>query len=563
MKTIPGTKTFVFFIFAVTLLMACASQAVLTGGEKDTTPPQLVVEKSSPNLQTNFTPQDINLFFDEFVKVQDVFNQVIVSPPLEYNPKVETKGKKIVFSFHEKEVLRPNTTYIIQFGNAVQDITESNPAEALKFVFSTGSVIDSLVLSGTIKDFAERKPVDGAIAILYDQDQDSMVYTSRPLYFAKADKQGRFTITHISPGTYQLVGLKDENNNYKFDNPKELVGFTDSLLNLNSDTLSGIEILLFSEVKAPLVQDVDSTTKGLLKIRFDREPDAFSILKELPELDYYWKMDGTTMHFWHRSSEINRWYLFYETESGKKDSVRLVSYPLNPEMVQGAITINCGEITGQTQHPDSLVLVRFSRPLQSINSDLWMIRDAKDSTVAELPVQIEEKQMPEELFRFKPPAAGSYELMLKPGAVTDFYGLENDSTITCKFSVLEKSGFGNLVLNITGLDSAKHYVFRILNQGKLITSRVFSGADQFQFDLPQLKPATYTLEVIFDENENGKWDPGNFLMRKHPEIIKQFTLDPIRPDWDMEQTVEIEKKTVDTDPEDSEEAIDEEEDDQN
>ncbi|MEM9850056.1 MAG: Ig-like domain-containing protein, partial [Bacteroidota bacterium] len=139
-------------IFSSFILIQCANPGTLTGGPKDEQPPRLDSLESTPNLQTNFEVQDIVLTFDEWIKLNNPFTQIVVSPPLDPKPEVSLKGKSVLIEFDETTELRANATYTINFGEAIQDLTEGNPAENLRFVFSTGDFIDSLEVSGQIKD---------------------------------------------------------------------------------------------------------------------------------------------------------------------------------------------------------------------------------------------------------------------------------------------------------------------------------------------------------------------------------------------------------------------------
>ena len=172
-----ANKRFSFLIYGICLcilhgiLFSCATPIAPDGGPKDETPPQVDSIGTTPNFQTNFQKQRIEITFDEWIKLDDVFNEVVVSPPLNKRPQITTKGKTVRVDFDEEEVLREAATYTINFGEAVQDLTESNPAEDLRFVFSTGDFIDSLEISGTIKDVLTNEPVEGALFMLYDNCQ--------------------------------------------------------------------------------------------------------------------------------------------------------------------------------------------------------------------------------------------------------------------------------------------------------------------------------------------------------------------------------------------------------
>jgi len=180
MKVIFSAHPILGLLFVLVFLSACASVSAPTGGPRDNVPPQLVVEKSTPNLQTSFTKQPIVLTFDEWVDLQDVYNQVVVSPPIEGSPDIRIRKKSVVFEFPEEARLKDSATYIVNFGEAVQDITEKNPAEDLRFVFSTGPYIDSLSLQVEIVDAFTGDPVEGVLVMLYDQLQDSVVYKELP-----------------------------------------------------------------------------------------------------------------------------------------------------------------------------------------------------------------------------------------------------------------------------------------------------------------------------------------------------------------------------------------------
>src|SRR5690625_6109766 len=156
-----GVDLCLFCIAALTLsiLRQCASHASIQGGPKDETPPKVDSLASSPTPQVNFTKDDITITFDEWVKLEDPFDQIFISPPLEHRPTYNLKKRSLIISFHEEEVLKDSTTYIINLGTSIKDITESNPLEDFQYVFSTGDELDSLGFSGTITDILTGEPV--------------------------------------------------------------------------------------------------------------------------------------------------------------------------------------------------------------------------------------------------------------------------------------------------------------------------------------------------------------------------------------------------------------------
>ena len=217
----------------------CAREITPTGGPSDKTAPQLDTLRSTPNLQTNFKKQDIILKFDEWLQLKDVNKQVFVSPPTNKKPLLTLKGKKVVISFDEKEELRPNTTYTIHLGNAIQDLNEGNPVNNMRIVFSTGSTIDSLSVRGKVIDALTGEPANEISVALYAETSDSAIIKSLPDYLAFTDESGQYIIQNIRPDSYTVAAFKDDNKNNKWTNPLELVAFYDTLLNVQSIQTDG------------------------------------------------------------------------------------------------------------------------------------------------------------------------------------------------------------------------------------------------------------------------------------------------------------------------------------
>ena len=165
---------------AVVFTQGCANIVAPTGGVKDSTPPKVIEAKSTKNYQTNFKKQRIELTFDEWIKLEDAFNQVVVSPPLNEPPQVTQYGKKVIFEFGKKEELRENATYTINFGNSVKDLAESNPANKLRFVFSTGAIIDSLTVRGRVIDAITGLPTEGVVLMLYQPNHETCLHGVEP-----------------------------------------------------------------------------------------------------------------------------------------------------------------------------------------------------------------------------------------------------------------------------------------------------------------------------------------------------------------------------------------------
>ncbi|MEL6922896.1 MAG: Ig-like domain-containing protein, partial [Bacteroidota bacterium] len=190
-------------LFVSILLSDCATPGNPDGGPRDEQPPQLDSLSSTPNYQTNFTKQRLEFTFDEWVKLNNPVKEVLVSPPFIKSLNLTIRKKTVRVEFPEDEELKENTTYTINFGDAIQDLTESNPVPDFRFVFSTGDEIDSLSINGSIKDAITGEPVPDVRVFLYYNQADSVVRTIKPYYFAKADKNGSFKIENLPAATFK------------------------------------------------------------------------------------------------------------------------------------------------------------------------------------------------------------------------------------------------------------------------------------------------------------------------------------------------------------------------
>jgi uncharacterized protein (DUF2141 family) len=530
-----------FLLFSVicSLLAACASQSLIQGGPKDETPPALIQSKSSPNFQTNYKAKEIVFYFDEYVKVHEANSNVLVTPPLVYNPKVVSRGKKVVFQFNEKEELRENTTYIIQFGNGIQDITESNPAVDLFFVFSTGAQIDSFVIRGRMLHYEDFKPVDGALALLYDIASDSAIYNNRPVYFARTNPNGIFEIRYAAAGTYYLAGLKDENGNYRFDQSKEAVGFYDNPIELISDTLQLEPIFIFTESGTPIIQDVDSTAKGTLKVRFDKEITESQIEVKAENIRYEIRREPSGFTIFHEADTLIRHSIAVNHENGKTDSLKVVSYPLNEKMSNAAVSASAFGNFRRSEHPDSAITLQFTPPIKDLDPTKWQIINKSDST--KLPVKLRRKSADkwQSLLDLEPLFPGNFQIKIQEDGITDFYGAKNKAEIIIPLQIPEANQFVELALTLDSLDTAQAYIFSLMQKNKPIDRwQVVGEKSNFRI-FKGLQSGEYTLEVLFDSNANGRRDSGKYLEKKYPERLKIIPLEALRPDWDSRQSIII------------------------
>lgn len=209
------------------LVAACASIGTPDGGPYDETPPVFLTSTPAANA-LNAKEQKVVLEFDEFIKLQNAYEKIVVSPPQLQQPEIKANGKRITVELFD--TLKPGTTYTIDFNDAIVDNNEGNPLEAFSFVFSTGDVIDTLGISGTVLEASNLEPLKGALVGVHSDLSDS-AFNKKPFErVSRTDSRGRFFMRGLAPGKYRVYALADANGNYLFDQKSEKIAYLDSLV---------------------------------------------------------------------------------------------------------------------------------------------------------------------------------------------------------------------------------------------------------------------------------------------------------------------------------------------
>ncbi len=518
----------------------CASPIPPSGGPRDSIPPQLIVAESTPAGQTNYRPQEIRLTFEEWVELKDWQKQVVVSPPLAFPIDISIKKRTVIFSFDEKEVLRDSATYVINFGEAVQDLTERNPAEDLRFVFSTGPTIDSARVTGRILDAYTAEPVPDALFLLYNNLADTAVRTERPFYFGRADKEGQYTVSNIRPGTYRGLALLDEGGDYKYTRPTERTGFTDTLIVVR-DSLTTLPDIRLSQPILPLrVQKVDTSEYGLLRLPLNQPAEGIDV-------SY---LDSTAVPLIRRN--LVDTLLLYYSGSGPmdvllgrdgvwQDTIRLTPRSDGrPKSPLRLITTPAARA-----NPGRPLLLEFNRPLASVDTTKALVlRDTLATPIAAT-YEIDSLRSYRLEVRTSLPAGVPQRLLFPPGSLFDRFGGTNADTLNLPVNGQPANSFGNLRLDFVNLDPNAAYVVRLLQDKRLEIEFPIRQRFDYSYAIQSLPPGTYRVEVIEDRNENGRYDAGDFQFGRQPEAVRRIAIEPLRANWDVEATVDLETRVDD------------------
>ncbi|NPA68711.1 MAG: Ig-like domain-containing protein [Chlorobi bacterium] len=251
-------KNYYRFIFSIIyLISSCAQTGTLTGGEKDTEPPE-IVKSIPPNKGVNFSGDEIAITFDEFFVTDNLSTVFLSSPPLMQKPDFKIRKKTLLIKLNEP--LKDTVTYTFLFGDAVKDFHEGNKISDFKFIFSTGNKLDTMEVSGKVVDAKTHNPSEGMFVMLYLNRNDSVPVKEKPDYIAKTDTAGLFKFDFIKKGKYKIFALKDNDFNLKFNLPEEKIAFIDSFIVPEVETKAQTDTLKAGTVLHDNLDDAEGDT---------------------------------------------------------------------------------------------------------------------------------------------------------------------------------------------------------------------------------------------------------------------------------------------------------------
>lgn len=514
---------------------SCAKRGTITGGLKDTLAP--VLRSSLPkNGSVNFNGKEIKLYFNEYVKLKNVGKQLIVSPPMSKTPDVLPYNASKFITIKLREDLLPNTTYSFNFGQSIEDNNEGNVLPQFKYVFSTGSYIDSLALNATFKDALEKKMPNFVSILLYEVNEkynDSTIFKESPRYITNSlDSLKLLKLENLKQGKYRLIALKDVNKNNKFDPKQDEIGFIKDFITLPNDTLYQLE--LFKE-KLPfkvLKPSQASGNRAVIGYEGNEKDVKFEIKKAGEVID------------------------FKVTKLPKKDSLQIWFKPIKND----SIVISASKekynasfvLKLKEQKNDSLgfsaeragnlpfrekFTVNSSVPLVKIDdSKIKLIN--KDSTAVKFKTNYDEWKQ-QLVFDFDRQPLEKYSITVLPGALTDYYERSNDS-LKYSFSTENTSDYGNLRVKLKNLKRFPVIVELTDKDGKILATAYSEKESIIFFDL--VEPNKFTLRVIYDDNKNKIWDSGNYLQKLQSEEVIYYPEEiDVRANWDREETFDLGK----------------------
>jgi len=519
-----GIKMFLLALLA----QACARIVPLSGGEQDVLPPRPV--KYIPDSAARFfTGKIIRIRFHEYIQLRDPKREILISPPLQGELQVKTKGKWLIIKLPQED-LRPSTTYLVQFGNALADINEGNVRKDFFYVFSTGAELDSGSLSGFVNTVPAQVPLKGIRIMLYpDSLPDSMILHSKPAYFAEADENGRFQLRFLRPGTYAIAALKEENNNFDYDRAGEWVAFHPDKVNVTNNTPK-LGLIAFREPpprvdsKSLLYENFGTAAipivPGMSLQPLINEKDSLTIITTFNETE-----DSILIFFAEPLTPKNLHFLVTYAGRREADTLKLTtrfgkSKPTKPgpgRPAGGFVPLNTAIQAGGTTTLEPLWL-RFPEPVKAIDMARIILWEVGGDT-SSLQYRFSDTARMNVLLETPLKPGRDYRLILRKGAFTSLTGRISDS-LSYAFKTLPSSGYSTLQIGVSdSLYKGGRVLVELMNEKLFRLKPYYSLREGELLNLGTLPAGRYRLRIIYDRNENGRWDTGDFRNRRLPEEI--------------------------------------------
>ena len=510
----------------------CAKKGRPSGGLRDTIAP--VILRSAPeNFTTNFKNNEIRITFNEFIKLKDISKELIISPPLKYAPIITPLSVSKVLKIKILDTLKDNTTYSFNFGNSIQDNNEGNLFPNYKYVFSTGSYIDSLTLKGTAIDALLPVTDFPTTVALYQVDQsykDSLVFLEKPTYITTTiNETNNFELSNLKQGTYQLIALKEQTRNYTFQPKTDKIGFYKDLITIPTDSL--FELRLFKEVPdfKPTRPKLESSNR--ISFGYEGKTDNYQItLLTQMEDDFQYqvlKQPGRdTLNFWFKP-KVTKDSLVFVTKNKLQIDTTTVRFR---ELYSDSLRLTA--INDRLISLGDTLKLKANTPLITINSEKISVV-TKDSLAIDFVAQINTKENAAQIV-FDKQEEQLYSITLRNGALTDYLSNINDSVVY-RQQVKPIADFASLNLTLDNADEFPLLIELIDEKFKVVKQTYLEANAPVFFE--HINPGKYFIRLIVDQNKNKIWDPGNFLDKLAPERVVYYpSIIELRANWSWSET---------------------------
>ena len=563
----------IYFFVVTSFLIGCAQMSPLTGGYKDTIPPNLIAS-IPPDNSTNVNPNQFYFAFDELVDASKLQESIIISPFYTGKKEVKYKKNEVLISFDT--LFDDNTTYIINFAGGISDVTEGNDLSNAKLIFSTGEYIDSASISGVIYNPKENKRVEGALVGLY-QDVDSLdLFHKKPIYFTFSDESGKYEINNVKPDKYTIYAFMDENKSFIAEFKNEAFGFYENTvevnnktrkikLNLNKEDLSELRLIrnrsrgnvyeiIYSKKfeKIRLVEDLNlkyslNDNKNVIIYKNPMVTDSLLVIIEAFDLSGNTSKDSIYVTF-NDENEYKEEFNYTFNSYFKKELEDTINFSINLNKPVLNKDLNYRFVLDTIKIPDSLYFFKLSKELNSFEG-LFKLNQNISSLFLDNHQNIYSKNLNNDSLinllnrYYQGINRNKISFMIERGEV---FSIEGDTLDRIKqdFTFNDSDFYGQINGTVFDTLGRKNLVTELIS---IDFKRVYNNRDvNPKFNFINIPPGKYYLRIYNDINNNNMVDVGSILY-KNPgeEIIYNENEIEIRSNWVIEDFIFDVNNTVD------------------
>jgi len=552
-------KLSALYLCLILIVFGCANQKPPTGGEKDEEPPKLV-QSTPKHQQLNFKGKEIELTFNEAIKLNNAKEQIIITPRVSSEYEIKFRKDKVIISL--EEALEDSTTYTFNFREGIQDLNEGNPAQNLKIAFSTGPHLDSLQISGSVKDILLNKAAKDLTVSLYPTYDTLNPLEHPPIYFTKTDNNGNFSFENLKANKYSIIALVDKNKNLYIDSKSESYGFLIDTLDLQQNIDSLIIPIQHLDLR-PIELKGARQSGTVFQIKYNKYILNYLIEnnQNIELRSNFTDKSQNTIQVFRNESITDSLESFVTVQDSLRNPIQDTIYikfedtnrsprDLTSSLNLQPVIAEIGKIKAE---------IAFSKPISTINYDSAYIyidslhvfnldttnitlNQRRDSVFINYSLDQSLFQQPTDTTstaqKTEPKQAPTKEVKsdstntkketkqenVKPYirfAKYSFISVEGDSSKQIKKNLtFEKLADNATLLVEVQPSNNQNFIVQLLDKGNLVVRERYNE-QQFKFD--ELKPGEYRIRVLIDINKNGRWDPGNFYEKQEPEPVVFFT----------------------------------------
>ena len=563
----------IYFFVVTSFLIGCAQMSPLTGGYKDTIPPNLIAS-IPPDNSTSVNPNQFYFAFDELVDASKLQESIIISPFYTGKKEVKYKKNEVLISFDT--LFDDNTTYIINFAGGISDVTEGNDLSNAKLIFSTGEYIDSASISGVIYNPKENKRVEGALVGLY-QDVDSLdLFHKKPIYFTFSDESGKYEINNVKPDKYTIYAFMDENKSFIAEFKNEAFGFYENTvevnnktrkikLNLNKEDLSELRLIrnrsrgnvyeiIYSKKleKIRLVEDLNlkyslNDNKNVIIYKNPMVTDSLLVIIEAFDLSGNTSKDSIYVTF-NDENEYKEEFNYTFNSYFKKELEDTINFSINLNKPVLNKDLNYRFVLDTIKIPDSLYFFKLSKELNSFEG-LFKLNQNISSLFLDNHQNIYSKNLNNDSLinllnrYYQGINRNKISFMIERGEV---FSIEGDTLDRIKqdFTFNDSDFYGQINGTVFDTLGRKNLVTELIS---IDFKRVYNNRDvNPKFNFINIPPGKYYLRIYNDINNNNTVDVGSILYKNPGEdIIYNENEIEIRSNWVIEDFIFDVNNTVD------------------